>query len=429
MGLIVLVPFHAPLTVWLTSVGTNYDLVRLWKEFLLIGLIILALPAVIKNRRLRSEMLGDWLIRLTLVFILLVAANATVVLLNGTVEPRAVIFGLITHTRMWLILLVVMIAVKRGLLLQIPKGIVYPAVIVVMFGLAQMFVLPADFLKHLGYGPDTILPYQAVDNNPDFPRVQATMRGANPLGAYLIPVGLLLVAGWQRLKDRRVGIAAMLTITTVVMFGTHSRSAWLGAVLAGALYLGMQLKPGNKKLAGIVLTALILLAGASVYVLRDNDFIQNSLFHSSEHSPSATSSNEQRLSALTYGLKDITSYPLGGGVGSAGPASFHNDEAKLSENFFVQIGQELGIAGLAAYLCLVFVVTRRLYVSRRHKVILAALSAFAGLLVVNMLSHAWTDDTLAYIMGALLAYAIWGYNDVQNAYKERTISSKTRRNS
>src|SRR5690606_9046343 len=125
-------------------------------------------------------------------------------------------------------------------------------------GLLQMFLLPADFLKHLGYGPDTILSYQAVDNNPDFPRMHSTLRGAIPLGAYLIPVGLLLVVAWQKLKDRRIWVTAVLAATGVLLFGTHSRSAWLGAALAAGLYTGWQLRPNQRKIAGIILTVLIL---------------------------------------------------------------------------------------------------------------------------------------------------------------------------
>lgn len=405
-----LIPLHAPLTVWLSSLGLPYDTIRLWKELLLVILTGLAVVYLLKNRKLLSELSRDWLVRLLVAFGVLAGLNAATVLLLGTVSAKAVGFGLIVDTRMILFLLVVLVAIKAGGRLPVPRLIILPAIVVVGFGLMQMSVLPPDALSAIGYGPDTIIPYQAVDNNPDFPRAQSTMRGPNPLGAYLIPVILLLGAGLIKFRAYRWQFATGIIAAMTVLFGTYSRSAWIGTALAVGLLAGWQLGKRWKMLSLGLGAVLLLLGAGGVYVLRDNDYVQNIVFHSSEDSPSAVSSNEQRANALLSGMKDIITHPLGRGIGSAGPASYYNQSGgRLSENFYLQIGQELGVLGLGLYIAVTVVIIRRLWVLRQHIVVQVALAAFIGLIIVNFLSHAWSDDTLAYVMGALLAYALAAY--------------------
>ena len=56
------------------------------------------------------------------------------------------------------------------------------------------FVLPTDFLRHFGYSDATIPAFETINNNHDYVRIASTLRGANPLGAYLlIPISLLSV--------------------------------------------------------------------------------------------------------------------------------------------------------------------------------------------------------------------------------------------
>ncbi len=417
LGLLMLVPFHAPITVWFASLGLHYEAVRLWKEVFLLLLVILAAVSVLKHKKIAKELLNDWVVRLILCFVGLVIVNAILVLVLNRVSPKAVGYGLIVDTRMWVFLLVVAVTIRLVRRVDIPRLVVSTAIIAIAFGLLQMTLLPSDFLRHLGYGPSTIISHQAVDSNMDFPRVQSTMRGPNPLGAYLIPVCMLLLTGCVRDQKYRAGFIVALVASFVVLFGTYSRSAWIGAALSVILFAGWKLSPHQRLRAGFVLAGVILLGCLTVYMFRDNNFVQNTVFHSSEASPSNTSSNEQRTNALVSGLKDIARNPLGGGVGSAGPASVHNDSVRISENFFIQVGQELGIAGLLLFVALIYITAQRLFRYRKHVTVLAIMSAYLGLILINMVSHAWSDDTLAYIFGSLLAYGMFAYSDIQNTNK------------
>jgi hypothetical protein len=262
-----------------------------------------------------------------------------------------------------------------------------------------MFVLPHDFLKHVGYGPETIKPYVAIDNKVEFTRTQSTLRGPNPLGAYLVIVITALTALFVARKKQYAKIVLLLVASLAVLYGSYSRSAWIGAAAAIAvLWWGFTRSPKMRQFYVAAAVVAITLVIGLVFIFRDHDTVQNVVFHTNEQSRSATSSNEQRADALTGGVKDVLSNPFGQGPGTAGPASFHNDSpAKLSENYFIQIGQEVGILGTIVFIVICVVIASALWQQSRDSVLAFALFAgLIGLTAVNLVSHAWADDTLAY---------------------------------
>ena len=88
--------------------------------------------------------------------------------------------------------------------------------------------------------------------------------------------------------------------------------------------------------------------------------------------------------------------PLGRGPGTAGPASVYNQgKVRLAEDFYVQIGQETGVIGLVLFAAISTVVLLRLYRGRSRALLLVLFVSGAGLVIVNLLSHSWSDDTLA----------------------------------
>src|SRR6185295_13461878 len=100
--------------------------------------------------------------------------------------------------------------------------------------------------------------------------------------------------------------------------------------------------------------------------------------------------------------KSILKHPLGGGPGTAGPASYRNNHpARIAENYFIQVGQEVGIIGLILFLAINIYVAKLLWDNRQSDLAIIALAALVGLSIVNLLSHAWSDDTLSYIYWGL----------------------------
>ena len=56
-AIVVVIPFHAALTVWLSQLLGHYTALRLWKEYLLVLLALVAIYTLIKNQKLRSQVL------------------------------------------------------------------------------------------------------------------------------------------------------------------------------------------------------------------------------------------------------------------------------------------------------------------------------------------------------------------------------------
>src|SRR5262249_13539112 len=71
--ILVAIPFHALLTVWAASIFGHYTLLRLWKELLLILLLVVSVWLVFKRQSLRQEIRKSWLFKLMLAYVLLQA--------------------------------------------------------------------------------------------------------------------------------------------------------------------------------------------------------------------------------------------------------------------------------------------------------------------------------------------------------------------
>jgi hypothetical protein len=140
---------------------------------------------------------------------------------------------------------------------------------------------------------------------------------------------------------------------------------------------------------------------------RNNSTFDNVFFHTSKSSHSTSSSNSVRFSDLRTNTKNFVTHPLGQGVGIAGPASTHNNHpAKIAENFFIQIGQETGVLGLIVFLAINIIVGYRLYLARSDPLALLLFASLIGISLVNMVSHAWADDTLSLLWWALAGVAL-----------------------
>lgn len=200
-------------------------------------------------------------------------------------------------------------------------------------------------------------------------------------------------------------------MTLVVLYFTYSRSAYIGALIAMAFAIWRTL-PSKRVRRWIVLAgvAACLVFGAAAFSLRHNPTFENTFFHTSQHSKSKHSSNQNHVTALRAGIHDLLHQPFGLGPGTAGPASVHNNHpARISENYFLQVGQETGWLGLGLFIAIVAIIGKQLWDRRMEQdaLVITMLASLVGLIVVNLLLPAWTDDTLAYVWWGLtgIAYA------------------------
>jgi O-antigen ligase len=411
-GVLVLLPFHAFLTVALAHKLGHYDLLRLWKEIIL---LILAVPATIiicKTPDLWRQLRAGWLFWCLAAYVVLHVALGVVALAKGQVNEYALVYAWIINLRIVLILIISMAlaAVSPWLRDHWRPILLWPAGVVVLFGLLQYTVLPADFLQHFGYGTATITPYTTVDQKQDYVRVQSTLRGPNPFGAYLVLV--IGAISTILLKDRRqkwqIAGVTLLSASVIVLAATYSRSAYVGAIVAVLAAISLVLHgQRSRRVLAIGLAAFVLVAGGAALVLRQNDHFENIFFHTDEHSRSPSSSNDSRLSALESGSSDVIHEPFGRGPGTAGPASAHNlRPARIAENYYLQIAQEVGWLGLGLFAAINLLVARRLWQHRDDLLARVLLASLAGLALINFVQHAWADDTLALIWWGLAGIAI-----------------------
>jgi hypothetical protein len=407
-GILVVIPFHAFLTVWLASIFGHYTLLRLWKEFLLLALVGSALIVLARDGNARRQFFKSRLVQLMSVYLFMVLVWGLVSYKLHDVTAKALAYGWIVDARFPLFFLAVWVIAGKTSLLKTrwPAIVVWPALIVSIFGLLQYFVLPYDILKHVGYNNQTILPYQTINDNINHIRIMSTLRGANPLGAYLIVVLSLAFAQWRGEKKKRYVILGVSGVLALLL--TFSRSALLGLLVSAALLVWLGLKSERtRRIVSLSFASLIVIVLATVGILRNNTSVQDALFHTDDKSTISVSSNQGHESGLKSGVHDVLHQPLGRGPGTAGPASvYNNNKVRIAENYFVQIGQEFGWLGLVLFLAINYLVARELWYRRDQPLALGLFTAFIGLQIVNLLSHAWADDTLAYFWWGLAGVAI-----------------------
>ncbi len=408
--ILVLLPFHAFLTVWLASNFGHYTALRLWKEALLLVCSLGVLYLLLTDIKIRSHTLSRRLVWLIIAYCGLLLGSGLLALYNHTVTPKALGYGLISDTRFLVFFLFCwMVALRTARLHKNwQRLLLWPAVVVIAFGLLQMLLLPNDFLRHFGYGSQTIAPFETINHNAFYLRVQSTLRGSNPLGAYLVVpltvLTVLIVRGqrcWQRLVLLLAGLLALGF--------TFSRSAWLGTAIALGLaaVLGARSASARRRVIYLGLAGVVVLAGFGLAV-RHNPRYQNVVFHTETNTTAIQSSNQGHVSALQTGLRDIAHQPLGRGTGTAGPASvYNNHQTRIAENYFLQIGQEVGLVGLTLFVLITGAVGYLLWSHRADPLALSLFASLVGLSVINLLAHAWADDSLAYIW--------WGFAGIAMA--------------
>jgi hypothetical protein cdivTM_06942 len=404
---------HAPLTVWVGAHWPDYALfVKAWKEVLL--LIVLLLVVIdVTLRRQWQRWLSDRIIQLALAFALWHGVVALLVPTSGL----ALLSGLLIDLRFVALGVTVYVFVsnypqyRRWLLRMLGAG----AVIVIGFAAAQL-VLPRDVLVPLGYGPTTIEPYQTVDSNSAYVRINSTLRGPNPLGAYASTVLTLIVAysalQWRRISHmQRWVLGGMVLLAALAVWQSYSRSALL-AVAVGVGIVAIVRAWQSQTSRRIVLWGVGAVLGCGVIVgsigyARDPHFIDNVILHNDPtHGPTQTSDSD-RITSLQAGLGHALQQPLGTGVGSTGSASLlGNGQSLIIENHYLFVAHEIGWIGLLLLVALTTGVLVKLWHRRSYWLAFGSFAGGIGLTVIGLFLPVFVDDTVSMLWWGLAALAI-----------------------
>jgi hypothetical protein len=295
------------------------------------------------------------------------------------------------------------------------KVILITSTIVAGLGLLQ-YVLPGELLTHFGYSMDRgVRAAFYIDDNRSLPiRVMSTLREPNALGAYLILPATALMALFIRARDskRRYLFAGALGLHLVAIFLTQSRSAMLGIFLSAVLLCWWQYRTWlvvQLRRYWPVVAIVAIVAGVGGFSLRSSSFFQSYVVHGNKsEATSDLDSNDYHALFIQRGLEGIKGQPLGHGPGTAGLASIQNPKGSfLTENYYIQIGYELGIVGLILFLALNVWVYSRLW-ARRHDNpwVFVLLASFWAYVLTNMLLHTWSNEAVAAQWWILAGMAI-----------------------
>jgi hypothetical protein len=396
------VPFQGILTVFGAHLFGHYTALRLWDEVILALCLIGTLYLLITDHKIRFNTLSRRLVWVIFAYIFLNISWGVISYEGHQVTAKALGYGLIVNLRYLVFFLVTWsIALRMSRLhAHWQKLVIWPAIVVI-------FILPKNFLSHLGYGPNTIPAVETINNNSSYLRFPSTLRGANPLGAYLIiPISLMTVLitrnkrNWQRIL--------FLIGAVILLFYTFSRSAWLGAVVSMVIIyftgkIGKKYQHILLVAGGVLVIALVVLG----LVFHNNTRYQNFVLHTQSHSAVKSTSDGDHVSAFKYGLHQVVHEPLGRGPGTAGPASvYNNGKTRIAEDYYIQVGQELGWLGLILFLLINVGVGYLLWLRRDDPLALSLFASLIGITLVNLLLYAWSDETLSFIWWGLAGIAM-----------------------
>lgn len=416
---------HAPFIVGMETLFPDYGLViKSWKEALMVFALFLGVWLVVKQNRWR-EFAQDSIIQvaglygaLHLLIAMALLQGPTPTLVGLAVDLRYVLFFVLVYT------LLKLAPEYRKYFLKVG---VAGAIIVVGFGVSQLF-LPADILKHIGYNENTIQPYLTVDKNPDYIRINSTLRGPNPLGAYIVIVLGVLVAAVLRGKVaiRQPKTAFLWGIGTLsslaVLWATYSRSAVLAAGLALFIVAVVAARHLISRRIWIIGCIFLCALAGGILVGRDNSFVTNVILHENREGGSPTSSNDGHLASLVDGAERMVRQPIGAGIGSTGSASLLTDSPVVIENQYLFIAHEVGWMGLALFGLLMYLILSLLWRHRRDWLSLGVLASGIGLSAIGLLQPVWIDDTVAIVWWGLaaVALAIKGGQSARRKTKQKT---------
>ncbi len=432
--LLTLLPFHAFLVTVVTRVliGPGHapiGALALWKEALLIGIVVIALTEIVREKkRFKLDAIDGLIIALAVLGLSLAVANqewehAAYGFKYDLLAPMAFLF---TRRVSW----------SAEFFRRVATALMTVGIIIAVYGFITL-LLPRTFFYALGYSDlhslylpnGSLAPYQQIGGS-GLRRIQSTLSGPNQLGLWLlIPLAVMLTREtWEKKR-----IAAMTLLAIALLF-TFSRSAWIAAAVMSLTWLFLAL-PRRVSLAvtcalGVLgmLTLIIVGSFAPGIVLR-------------------TASSKGHIDRPLEAMATIRTHPLGLGLGSAGPASnrfsdtcvdvepgsdvswtkYHpelclfadgqkiqpTDRACncpfLTENWYLQIGVELGVLGMLLWIALTMVMLAQMKLEARnskHEREGAVFLLFLGISVAGLFLHAWEDSavmmTVWVLAGAFL---------------------------
>ena len=288
------------------------------------------------------------------------------------------------------------------------KVFVFSAFIVALYGIFQNF-----------FGVESTESWIDEDMFEDIQlRVYSFFNNPNVLGEFLvltIPVSVALL--WNRVKDtHRVSFAIILMCMVACMIFTWSRGAWLGMLIAIALFLVIADKRWMLVgILGLLLIPIALYMTGNISILERFISIGNT----------QDTSTAYRVSIWQASVNMIGDFWLGGiGIGSDAYTTIYPfyalPGAKFalhSHNLYLQFLVETSIVGiislfavLLGFLKTVFAtsIVRKIKKSNMAKIIVALGTGFIGFMFQGLTDYVWYNYKILMIFWIVIALGVSG---------------------
>jgi len=407
---------HAPISVGLGALWPNYSLlIKSWKEILMLLAGLMALFLLYKSKQMK--ILRDPIIiaiaaygLLHLMLLSFMPQGLTSSLAGLAIDLRYVYFFGLVYVAMRLY------PGKRKMFINV--GIA-GALVVLVFAMLQVFVLPYDVLKYIGYNTHTISPYLTIDKNYNFIRINSTLRGPNPLGAFAVLTLTMVVAAAMKNKIKKqrwpLITSAILSFGGVIaLCASYSRSAFIATIVAITIVVFVAgFHKLSTKLWITIGCCCLALAGAFL-LISNTQFVSNIFLHINPNGGSSDTSNQAHIRSQSEGLNQLIHQPLGAGIGSTGSASMFSNRPEIIENQFLFIAHEVGWLGLMLFIFILASILARLWELRNDWLALGVFASGIGLLLICILLPIWVDDTISIIWWGLAAIAMFSDNKGYN---------------
>jgi hypothetical protein len=403
---------QGPISVGFGTLSPHYSLlIKAWKEILILLAAILLAIIMVEKKQMR--LLKDPLVLLAVAYVVL---HLIVVITPMTnVNMNQVIAGLMIDLRYIAYFLVVYLFLQlyREYHKNFLVVFMFGGCVVVGFAILQVFILPHDILKYIGYSKDTIAPFLTVDQNSAYIRISSTLRGPNPLGAYAVIILTFIATAFIKRKippTRQSKAMAIIFVVggLVALWASYSRSALIGAVIAAvviAMGIARARVPRNVWIGTCVGIAVVIGVLVATW---NTPFVSQVILHEDPTRSNLVSSNNAHAISLEQGVARIIAQPLGAGIGTTGSASLYGNSPLIIENHYLFVAHEVGWLGLILFIALFIIIIIKLWRARASYIALAVCASGVGLAIIGLLLPVWADDTVAIIWWGLAAIALSG---------------------
>jgi hypothetical protein len=230
-------------------------------------------------------------------------------------------------------------------------------------------------------------------------RVGSVFLNPLALGFYLVVGFAVAIERIIRQGARATAMGSLLLIGTALLL-TQTRSALVAAIIVAVIAL--RPTPGQysrqRVQLGLLLGAGLLIAlpaasgtGLSERIAKTTPGEKVSAVH---------------IDSFWRGMRTLADHPLGRGLATSAGAGqrFTPTQAVVSENYYLQVGDELGVPAMLVFVALTIAVVRALRRAARRSLDAAAAAvgnAAFGLAVGALFLHTWNDHALAWTLWGL----------------------------